>query len=402
MGEPRLVRLNPNVPWKTRGNAALSARFGRGAGPQRRVGEIGGRPVWSSRVGRPLPDRLVAEFFDRAWERLLAASRAGDAGTDPALVISSHRLPARVYWRAVREIVPIDDARELLARSGARWRTRGSDRGLVGASAAVAWPGGHPTWELLAYRLPGREGAPRELDGASVRDAQRRFPALFLCHDPRTRRLLVAPHTPCPILYGLRATDREALPRARRRVRSEPVARWMLFRTNQATGDHLIRRPAAEIPEYGAGIVDGTVSAPPVALAGGHVRLSIEDAAGTALDCYAFEPTKTLPRVARSLRVGDRVRVWGSRSEDPPLRLEGLTLLGLTPRFGRTTPPRCGACDRRARSLGSVRGYRCPHCRRRWPPEAAVRPQVPPEFPEGRYDPTPSARRHLALRGPEP
>ena len=38
LGEPRLVRLNPNVPWKTRGNAALSVRVGRGVGPRARVG----------------------------------------------------------------------------------------------------------------------------------------------------------------------------------------------------------------------------------------------------------------------------------------------------------------------------------------------------------------------------
>ena len=32
IGHPRLVRLNPNVPWKTRGNGAVSFTFGKGIG----------------------------------------------------------------------------------------------------------------------------------------------------------------------------------------------------------------------------------------------------------------------------------------------------------------------------------------------------------------------------------
>ena len=31
IGSPRLVRLNPDVPWKTRGNGAVALAFGRGA-----------------------------------------------------------------------------------------------------------------------------------------------------------------------------------------------------------------------------------------------------------------------------------------------------------------------------------------------------------------------------------
>ncbi len=32
IGLPRLVRLNPAVPWKTRGNGAICIRIGRGVG----------------------------------------------------------------------------------------------------------------------------------------------------------------------------------------------------------------------------------------------------------------------------------------------------------------------------------------------------------------------------------
>ena len=393
--------MNPNIPWKTRGNAALAARFGLGRGPRRQIGEIDGSPIWSFSHGGRLPPSIARPWIDRAWARVLASSQTGEPGTDPALVAVDHPLPASLYWNAVRDVVPVPDVRRMLERHRAQVRSSGSDRGIVGAAAAIAWREAHPTWELIAYRPPERTGA-RGVDAESVRRARADFPELFLCDDPRTRRLLVAPHTPCPILYGLRATLPAAPLAARRQVRSEPVDRWVLFRTNQGTGDHLVPREVRALLAYRSGVVTGVVGSPPESLPGGHVRFSVVDATGAALSCLAFEPTKTLPQVARTLLPGDGIRVWGSRARDPLLRLEGIELLRLTARRGPPHPPRCGHCHVATHSLGRLRGYRCSRCHRRWPPEAGRGPEVPPVFGRGVYHPTPSARRHLAPRGPEP
>ena len=402
IGEPRLVRLNPNIPWKTRGNAALSARFGHGRGRRRRIGEVEGRAVWSRANGHP-PTRGEREsFMDEAWTRVLRLARSGDPGTDPALVVAPRQPAAELYRRAVREVVPVSAARTALQQAGAVWRTLGGDAGLVGAAAAIAWPGRRVTWEAIAYRPSDALSATRSVDAASVRAAQRSIPGLFLCHDPRTRRLLVAPHTACPILYGLRATSPSAALAGRRRIVSETVDRWLLFRTNQGTGDHLVRRPADSIAAYESGVVDGIVVGPPEVVRGGHVRFPVADRTHSVIECLAFEPTKTLPRVARTLEPGDRVRVWGGRAAGPGLRLEGLTIVRERPRLSPPRPPRCSACGLRSRSLGAHRGYRCPGCRARFPPEAAERSPRPTLYPPGTYHPTPSARRHLHPRGPEP
>ena len=42
IGNPRLVRLNPAVPWKTRGNGSLVMRFGKGKGEKHLIGNIDG------------------------------------------------------------------------------------------------------------------------------------------------------------------------------------------------------------------------------------------------------------------------------------------------------------------------------------------------------------------------
>jgi len=402
LGEPRLVRLNPNIPWKTRGNAALAARFGRGRGDRRRIGEAGGRPLWSFARGGPLTSSLAERFLDRAWDRVLARSRRGEPRTDPALVAVPRQLPAHLYYRAVRHIVPVEETRRYLESVGALVRAEGDGRGLVGASAAIAWPGRRATWELIAYRPIEREGARRRVDIQSVRSTARRHPDLFLCHDPRTRRLLVTPHTPCPILFGLRGLGPASPLRARLEVRSELVDRWVLFRTNQGTGDHLTPRFAREVEAFESGRVAGTVSGPPRTLRGGHVRLPLVDAEGTSMEAIAFEPTKTLPRVVRHLVPGDRVEVWGSRGSDAILKLEGLRVVSLAPRWAAGKPPLCLSCGRRTQSLGAVRGFRCSQCRRRFPPEAARATRRPPPIATGVYHPTPSARRHLAPLGPEP
>jgi tRNA(Ile2)-agmatinylcytidine synthase len=401
IGLPRLVRLNPNVPWKTRGNAALSARFGHGRGPRRTVGDVGGRPVVSFAGGGELTTDEGREWTESAWAIVRRLSREGEADTDPALVATWVAPPASFYWKAAREIVAVDEARDWLLRAHAEYRTRGSERGLVGALASVAWPGRRRTFELLTYRTPNRIPQPRRVNTASVRRAQARWPSLFLCYDARTRRLMVAPHTPCPILFGLRSRSMASVLRARRAVHSEPVDRWLLFKTNQGTGDHLLPRLAREVLPYTSARVLGRVTTDPRIRPGGHVGFTLADRTDATIECIAFEPTKTLPKVVRALVPGDRLRVWGSRKEDAVLRLEGIEVVRWSSTQGPRLGPRCPRCQRRAGSLGRNRGYRCPGCGRRWPPEAGrPRPRSPP-FPPGIFHPTPSARRHLAPLGPE-
>src|SRR2546428_5620861 len=61
IGYPRLVRLNPNIPWKTRGNGAICLCVGRGRGNAAIAGLIDGRSVRVYRQGGagPEPDDVV-------------------------------------------------------------------------------------------------------------------------------------------------------------------------------------------------------------------------------------------------------------------------------------------------------------------------------------------------------
>lgn len=412
VGAPRLVRLNPNVPFKTRGNAALGARFGRGCGRPFRVGGTA-RSSWSS---YPRGTELTPRKTDRLWEVALevvrGSSQWGQAGTDPAVVLSARALPSELYWHAVREPVPQGAVLDLLAeRPGTRSAAFGSGEGIVGAAAALAWPARRRTWEAIAYRGRTRWGSPRTVDPESVRRMSSRYPETFLSYDERTRRTLVAPHTPCPILCGVRGTRPERLLRALAQIDTgETPERWLLFQTNQATGDHLVPRRACEAAPGTSGIYQGLTASAPRELKGGHVEFLLEDGTG-AIPCVAFEPSKTLAPVARQLAVGDRLRVWGSTpwrtGETGPgaagggLRLEGILILSAPPLWEKSANPRCPNCEGRTVSWGKGKGFRCRVCRTLLPLESAPGRRRGRGGLRGSYLPTPSARRHLApLRAP--
>lgn len=407
VGAPRLVRLNPNVPFKTRGNAALAARFGRGRGPCRTVGRRGVTSLRAYARAAPLTPAQSEDLWSIALEVVHRAARWGEPGTDPAIVLSPTPLPADLYWRAVREPVRPDAVWGLLEGvPGVRVAAYGSGEGVVGASAALAWPARRRTWEAIAYRSRERWGLARELDTASVRRVVRRFPESFLSYDERTRRVLVAPHTPCPILFGIRGTSADRLPKALSEVRvvGEDPERWVLFQTNQATGDHLVGRTTAQAGPGTSGVFEGVVREAPRDLRGGHVTFGLEDREGR-ITCVAFEPSKTLAPIARSLLVGDRLRVWGSVPWSGPsptrpasLRLEGLTVLSARPAWEKGENPKCPRCGKRTDSIGRGKGFRCPTCRHRLPPEAAPGVWRARGDLRGAYLPTPSARRHLSPR----
>ena len=163
IGDPRLVRLNPNVPWKTRGNGALAARFGHGRGRRRKVGEIAGRPVGVTRGADPWAPPNVDDFSKPPGRRCSRPARPTRGATRP-LSPRTNRFGRPFTARPFRRWCPFRTRPRCCGTPRAQVRTDGSRRGIVGAGAALSWPGRTSTWELLAYRGPNRVGSRREVD----------------------------------------------------------------------------------------------------------------------------------------------------------------------------------------------------------------------------------------------
>ena len=398
IGYPSLVRLNPNIPWKTRGNGAISIRFGKGAG----------RPFWAGRfedaevMAYPRSVKCAVKLKD-LLERLdrvvLVNSAQGEKATNPAVFVSLEKPPEALYKNAVRELVrPTDVLRILQNRKGQKWlwRTHRGKRGIVGASAAAAWPGRRRTFEIIAYRERHRWGTPRNVRWESVLSMDRSFPSTFNNLDERNRHIVIAPHSPCPVLFGIRATaPGELSPAASAIVTGEKVDRMLMFSSNQGTGDHLQRMQTGDLRPFVSPVIRGIVATAPSNSKGGHVFFRLRDASGE-VDCAAYEPTKEFRGVVRRLIIGDRIEALGGVHARPfTVNLEKLCVLQIAPLFA-VQKPRCPGCGGNMRSRGSESGYRCPRCRERAGPQSARKIDLPRLLKTGLYEVPKCARRHLS------
>ncbi|ARS91120.1 tRNA(Ile)(2)-agmatinylcytidine synthase [Natrarchaeobaculum aegyptiacum] len=381
-----LVRLNPAVEYKTRGNAALAIHVDCD------------------------PERAYAV----AREALESLSETTDERTNPGLVVADHdadpdAIPddvARFAERAVRDHLEIGDAERVCDRQGYRTWHAGNGRGRIGALAAIgAWRALEEwTCEYISYREPDRWGTPREVDHDSIfAAAEWGYPEVWDTVDRGERESVCVPHTPGPILHGIRGDDPGTVRAVADRIESEPAHASRLFVTNQGTDVHLQDardESLATVRDGQAYRLEGVVASAPETRRGGHVFFSLTDArdrddAGVGedgrLECAAFEPTKRFRDRVRALRGGDRLTVCGEVARGT-LKLEKFAVRDLVT-TERVTPT-CPDCDRTMKSAGRDQGYRCRDCGTTAPGKETVR--LERHLEEGWYEVPPCARRHVA------
>ncbi|WIV66824.1 tRNA(Ile)(2)-agmatinylcytidine synthase [Natrialbaceae archaeon AArc-T1-2] len=376
-----LVRLNPAVPYKTRGNAALAIHAD--CDPERAVS-----------IAREELEELAEITDDRTNPGLVVA------GHDPGDVPDDVR---EFAGTAVRDHLEIDDATTLIERHSYRTWYAGDGRGRIGALAAIgAWRAFEDwTYECLSYREPDRWGSPRDVDGESVfAAADWGYPVVWDTVDRGENDPVCVPHTPGPILHGIRGDDPDAVREVARRIESEPIERRQLFCTNQGTDGHLRNGSLGDVEDGRAYRVDGVVASEPETRRGGHVFFSLaadleggDDATDDSdrLECAAFEPTKRFRDRVRALQVGDRITACGEVSRGT-CKLEKVAVRERV-RTERVTPS-CPDCGRTMESAGRNQGYRCRDCGT----SAAGKDEVALErdLEEGWYEVPPCARRHIA------
>jgi tRNA(Ile2)-agmatinylcytidine synthase len=387
IGYPRLVRLNPNVPWKTRGNGAICIPIGKGSGRSFRVGQIDSCSIsaYQRSAEDPEPQRVLEriEPIVEKWSDLKAQ------GTEPGLVVLNRKPRQRLYWKAVRGVVERRVAElEIRKRGVARcWK---GGRGLIGAAAACAWRPHNRSWEVLAYREASLWGTRRTLSPDSVQEIDAICNHTFNNYDYDNRRVVIAPRSPCPVLFGVRGFRPGELVRAVRIVRGERPSRWMIFLTNQGTDDHVLRGPTA-VPGT-AGTFRGKVSRAPRTLPGGHVVFKL----GTR-EVTAYEPSKQFRDAVRRLVPGDLLEVVGSvRNVPRTINLEKFRVLTLAASWAKPSNPECPLCGRHMKSSGRVGPFRCRKCGVRAPKDDLAPAPLSRLIRLGWHAPPAGSRRHLS------
>ncbi len=372
---PYLVRLNPNVPVKTRGNGAVSLHLRLDGG----------------------------DLCDVAWELASVIEHEVETHgkTSPGLVVASGRavgMLSRVYERALSEYVPLAYVRELLeelARRGEVCLTSLRGRGLTGSAAAIgAFKLREFTYEVLVY-------GPRELGARLVssdevfKEVDRRYrPYIFATYDYVEKRTLATPRSGAPVVLGLRGLSPRLLVETLSIIPG--ASRWILYKTNQATFAHLrTKKNISSLKPYDSALVEGRVKGSPRILKGGHIKVTLCDHTG-CIDVMFYRETGYLRHVARLLRSGDLVEVGGG-----VVPRFGFTLNAESLRVISTSPealelnPLCPVCGRRMKSAGRGKGFKCLGCGFKSLDLEKVRVEHARHLEPGLYLPSPRAYRHL-------
>ncbi len=368
---PELIRFNPTIPWKTRGNGALCIRI-------------------------ELSDQEVNEIKDKSIE-LLKKYRENSSNSG---VVFFERDPREIdeirsfSKRAVKEVVGIQRARELVSEFGEK-REFGNGQGIVGALCACGYVFSDYSYELIAYREREKWGEERYVDKEKVKEVSSKYyPFIWDNFDWENDELVLSPNTPCPVLYGIRGDVVKKIRSASNLLETEKKLLEMLFKTNQGTDKHLQElKEIKNIEPFTSVIIEGEVSEEPFTIEGGHVIFSISDGE-EEIDCAAYEPTKGFRDIVRDLIRGDRVKVYGGVRKKPlTINLEKIEVIDLV-KDVRERNPVCPKCGNRMKSAGRDQGYRCRDCKTS--AEEKEKNIKKRELDKKRYEVPPTARRHLS------
>ncbi|MEM1586051.1 MAG: tRNA(Ile)(2)-agmatinylcytidine synthase [Candidatus Bathyarchaeia archaeon] len=377
---PNLIRLNPNVPWKTRGNGALCLRI-------------------------LYEDQLYEDLKETVIETVEENSDLEYKGTDPGIVFLKGEIPRDVRdfaKEAIQGIVKLRSALKLIKKFKAEAVGYKTGRGIIGGLAAIGETlNGDHTFELIAYRRRENWGTSRRIDESSVIEMDRKMGNLtFNNVDPETGRILIMPRGPDPVLYGIRGENPEAVKLAHEMIRVyEPIDRWVIFRTNHGTDAHLrVIHSIRDVKPYHPVIVQGRVDGAPRIIPGGHVIFRIKDDTG-AIDCAVYEQGGNLRKIASGLIEGDVIKVYGGVR--PPLNMNPMTInvekieaVSLAEKIILKNPL-CPVCGKRMKSMGKGKGFECYKCGFHGANLTKISVKVERDIRPGLYVAPPRSERHL-------
>jgi len=373
MDFPYLIRFNPNIPWKTRGNGAVRLTI-RTKNPKKIKNKI---------------IQFVANYSDTK------------NGANPGLVffqskeipLSFHKFSKLALWKLISR----NKAKQFVSENNIESFYLGNGQGLVGAIGAVGYEFSDHTFELLSYRKKSQFGKKRGISKESVEKMQAALPETFNSYDYDSDRVLITPHGPDPVFYGIRGETVKSVVKASTIVSTdEKLDGYMVFKSNQGTGDHLKNElQVNDLKPFTSGFLVGEVCNKPVTRQGGHVFFSIQ-VEDKKIKCAVYKPTK-ITQVIQDLIPGDKIQIGGgirkaSKNYGRVLNVEFLRVLQLA-KHNLFVNPTCVKCNKRMKSKGNKQGFECIRCGNRLFSKITL--EIPRKIQCKLYIPSVSAHRHL-------
>ncbi|AAB99098.1 conserved hypothetical protein [Methanocaldococcus jannaschii DSM 2661] len=375
---PKLIRMNPMVKYKTRGNGGVAIHI---------LDELYSK---DKEEIKNITISLVEKYTDFECEN----TNPGIVFLDEAKYKENREKLTNYYKKVLYDIVSVDYAEKFILKVGGEFIKYKLGRGIIGALGAISSTPPY-TYELLAYRKKEMWGKKREIDEKSVIEMDKEtFPYTFDNYDYENEKILIAPNTPCPVLFGIRGIDAEILLKAMHKIEGEKPERFMIFKTNHGTDVHLRKMNIKDIYPNTGVIVYGRVVEEPRDIEGGHVIFKLSDGTGE-IDCMAYEPTKGFRDIIRKLIVGDYIAVYGTVREKPlGINIEKIKILKLEKKFVKDK--RCPYCGGTLKAKGKKAGYKCKKCKKTIAYDEIKMIEVERDLKTGFYEVPGSARRHLS------
>lgn len=340
---PNLIRLNPNIPWKTRGNASLVIRL---------------------RSSIP-PDELFETC--RNFVLKFATSPKANSGL---VMLADNAVPDELQdfsKRALSSVLGLREARKLISNFHIDSFGLRSQQGLVGALAGIGNRLGQDhTFELIAYKQDPH--IPRKIESSKIISMSfKTFPKTFSNYDQDSGRIMIMPHGLDPVLCGIRGETARDVKHAFETLRPlSNLGGWMIFRTNQGTGEHLNDTIEILNPKvYHSGKMIATVTSKPKAEIGGHVFFTVGKDFNN-IRCACYEPTGEFRRRAMDLIPGDIIEIGGGVRKPTALHSVVLNLEYFKPIKLASklviSNPMCPSCGVSLVSRGRDKGFKCSKC----------------------------------------
>ena len=371
---PRLIRFNPNIPWKTRGNGAVSIKI-KTSNPSKIKNQI---------------KNLVSKYSDTK------------NGANPGLVFFENESIPSEFTKfsdlALWQLINRNNAKKFVKKNNLEYFYKGNGQGLVGAIGAIGYSFHDHTLELLSYRKKQKFGKERKISIDSVKKMQEKtYPDTFNSFDTKKGRVLITPHGPDPVFFGVRGENVDALVSATKILKSdEKLDGYMIFKSNQGTGDHLKNEFTYEtMKPYASGKLTGIVSNSPKITKGGHVFFKILSN-NNEFWCAVYKPTG-MSIVASNLTKGDKISVGGgvrkaSKNFPRIINLEFIDVVSLEKQI-KTSNPICKKCNKKMKSKGKEQGFQCVRCGKK--SSKKMTETITRKINKQLYLPKISAHRHL-------
>jgi len=371
---PRLIRFNPNIPWKTRGNGAVSIKI---------------KTKNPSKVKNQIKN-LVSKYSDTK------------NGANPGLVFYESDLIPSEFVKfsnlALWQLINRNNAKKFAKKNNLEIYYQGNGQGLVGAIGAIGYDFHDHTLELLSYRKKLKFGKERKISAKSVKIMQEKTsPNTFNSFDTKKERILITPHGPDPVFYGVRGENVDSLLYATTILKSdEKLDGYMIFKSNQGTGDHLKNElNFKNMKPYASGKITGIVSNIPKIVKGGHIFFKIISK-NHEFWCAVYKPTG-ISVIASNLIKGDKICVGGgvrkaSKNFPRIINLEFLDVLVLKKNVSLSNP-NCKKCNKKMKSKGQNQGFQCTRCGKKASKKIPV--EISRKIKKQLYLPKISAHRHL-------